>query len=381
MRPLLAPPLVVAPPVPQETGDVQPEPSPTAQELEEVSSPTTATGTGVSVSVNTNDQTFPGTFTRKDGRYRIDDLPAGEANVGFTLPPRDDSSESLGRRVKVALRAGKTSVADLDIATGSIAGVVTQRGRPVAAAFAGASNADGDSSGLQTDLKGRFHFSALPRGSWTVRVESVRDGETYRNVGLERAVIVGDGETRCDIELAATIISGRVIHAKSGEPATGGHVTLRDANGTLRAETQCEPAGDHFELEALGTGTYWVAVAMGNAETASGWIGPITLEEGVGRDGLVVPIGGSAELTAVVLEAATGRKLEGASVRLVSAGSSVFSVDAVTDAAGRASLADLPAGAYQLAVETDEHVPEVIALEIGTAPVDRTVLLAPASRK
>ena len=321
---------------------------------------------------------FPGTQTGPDGRFRLDDLPTGYAQVQFQPPSSEPNA--LRRIVRVTLRAGETTSADLTIATGSIAGRLTRRGVPVPEADISFTHASGENQGFQTDSKGRIRVTALPPGAYEVEVEGYGVGSTRQNPGLTRTVEVGSGETRCDIELASTLVSGRVVRGRTGEPVLGAHVALHDTEGWARAEATCAAGDDRFELEAPGTGTYWLAVSTKCGEAATGWLGPISVEEGVGLRDLVLPLGGAAELVVTITEVGTGRRLAGARVRVTGGSGAMFAASAIADAAGAARVGDLSPGRYRVEAETDEHVVQSAEIDIAESAESVSLALDRASR-
>lgn len=325
---------------------------------------------GMLVRAYAGGQSFPGTLTGRDGMYRLEDLPEGEATVSFDMPA--PAGHAIRRQVGVRLRAGETAHADLVVATGSIAGTVTRRGVPIREAIVFVSRSANEGIGFPTDAKGRFQAVALPPGPYEVRVESMGQGDSYCNVGFGRKVEVGGGETRCDIDLAATLISGRVVWGQTREPVSGAHVALFNKGGRLCAEAICAPDGNRFELEAPGSGSYWLSVSASRGEKPGGWLGPIAVAEGMGLRELEVPMGGTGSISVLVSDAATRQPLAGARIVLRDWEGIVFGAEAETDVSGQARLEDLSAGEYRLEVTTDDHLPRAVDLEVGTTDIEKT---------
>jgi hypothetical protein len=237
----------------------------------------------------------------------------------------------------------------------------------------------GESNRFQTDAQGRYRMRGLPPGTYGVRVEGYGIGESRQNLGIERTVEVGAGESACDIELASTLITGRVVRGTTGEPVFGAHVALYGSETWAVAQATCEPGANRFELEVPGAGVYGIAVATKPGEAAAGWLGPVTIEEGVGLQDVVVPLGGPGGISVTVQDAVTNARLSGAAVRLSAAGGPFFQASADSSADGTALLDNLSPGRYRVEAETDEHVVAAAEVVVEDAAVATTLVLERAS--
>lgn len=114
---------------------------------------------------------------------------------------------------------------------GGIAGVVTEGGLPLAGATVSLAKPmegplaglglpfQGDSLSARTDGRGRYAFDGVEVGSWEMTVD-----HPSRAMSHEEEFEVLRGENDGDVDLAVTIVRGRVTDAE-GEPVAGARVT------------------------------------------------------------------------------------------------------------------------------------------------------------
>ena len=278
--------------------------------------------------------------TDEDGRYTIDELPAGTYIVSAASK---DGWEYVQRwyvdgttpedATEVVLAAGER-LADIDIvlplrvATASISGAVRdQDGNPLAWAFVQVSPPEGDRSTSgdeparlwaygQTDNQGVYRVDRLPAGTYTVHA-SYNTGDRFGQSWYDGAdgpqtampVVLAEGETRTGLDMQVVVrplygvVAGTVTDASSGSPVGRAYVELspvyrdvvRDAPLRYGASSTVTDESGTFRLEWIPEGVYSLTV-YANGATAD-YVHPDT-------DALSTPfqvVGGETALCDVAL--------------------------------------------------------------------------------
>jgi hypothetical protein len=159
--------------------------------------------------------------TDADGRFALDDLPAGAHDV-CAFPP------GLPRAVVRSVATGNTDVR-IHLATGAtLAGTVADRGgRPCSGCTVRAETRMGGVDAEQTaDLTGAFEFRGLGADTYTIRARS-DDGQ----IGEADGVAVVDGESRRGLRVLVALgatVRGRVVE-EGGRPLRGAQVQIGGA--------------------------------------------------------------------------------------------------------------------------------------------------------
>jgi hypothetical protein len=212
--------------------------------------------------------------TDAEGRYHIEDVPAGEYNLLFFHTRLGELGVSAGPR-SVSLAPGET--ADVHLATPSLGTVVQSQclmeDRPDGAASIAGNVLDGESevplSGAYVSLTwtedgtseirsidmnaasdGTYRSCALPAG-----VPVLLTAQYYGRQNTRREIVLPQGGfQRADLQLydqAASRITATLRDATSGQPVEGAEAWLR---GT--AQRVLSDGGGHFVLEEVPPGTY-----------------------------------------------------------------------------------------------------------------------------
>ena len=254
--------------------------------------------------------------TDEDGRYLVDELPAGSYLVSAAW---EGGWEYVQRwYVDAATPEGATAVAveegerregidiavPVRVATSAIVGTVRdQDGQPLVGAFIeiGPHAAREPTSGLeparlwayaQTDKAGAYRVDRLPAGSYTVHA-SYHSGDRYghswydgaEDPGSATPVVLAEDEVRGDIDLQFVvrpiygIVAGTVSDAATGAPLRRAYVVLspvrraaaRSAPLWYRAPWAVTDESGGFRMEWIGEGTYTLTVyADGASGTCTG---------------------------------------------------------------------------------------------------------------
>ncbi len=157
------------------------------------------------------------------------------------------------------------------------------------------------------DAEGNFTLENLTPGTWKV---VARKGETFFGRTVERTVTLAGGSAEAFVELRFTRglrLSGQVRVA--GEPLPGGLLGIAPTDDEEFQWSQTDHRGA-FEMDGLEPGSYTLRIEQpgGGAENRS-----IDLEADL--EGLRIDLQPPGTLTGVVLDAATGRPLAGASLK------------------------------------------------------------------
>jgi len=340
---------------------------------------------GASVRLRLGDLVLPGAVTGEDGRYAVCDLSAGEVTVEMAVAGK------TSRRAAAQLRAGERTVLDFVGSAGSIAGRVTRNGEPVA-------GAELSLIGLRSDLgggravagaAGEFRFENLEPGRY--RVEAFRSGLRRPFLaGARREIEVGQGEVRCDLQIATGALAGRVIDSVTGQPVPAAEVQLHVwaaggpsdeggrtvLGGWAQSASQRLPAGEsRFRFDDLSPGKYFVVAVRDSGEGSSGFLGPLETSQGPWSEDLAIVLGGPGRVDVEVVEASGGPLPDSTSVWVRRADGFPFTVGAELDGSGRAVIRGLPCGPYRLDAESDIHNPAREVIEVGEVALARTLRL------
>ncbi len=268
------------------------------------------------------------------GRYRVRVTGAGllVAELRMVPVPSDEVRIVVARQV-------------------SIAGTVTDGGKPVVAALVGIrGDAIGGTLEVKTDTQGGFTVPNLPEGRYQVYA--------YQGALAARAVRVarlGAGPF-VPVELrleAGTIVVGRVID--------------RDEGVGLLAAVELRPSGDDqapryartgqdgvFRIEGVPNGR-WIADAF-----APGYLSPggVELAAGQGVPELALEPGGTIEGRVID---ADGKPIEGASVRGLTAGQNPVEISALVEQDQLRRFSGRPAAPVQVGPSPFASDPQFVA--------------------
>ena len=237
------------------------------------------------------------------GRFRVDDVPAGEATVDLFIPSRMirtsySSSGSTGPTYRhldtVRIPAGGDTRAEFDLRggfPGTIVVEATLNGAPAAGFVVRASGVMGarrrQASGGQLDAAGRLRVTPLLPGEWTLTIGPL--GGPWKQRVPAQTVLGSAGEVLVPVNLVTAPGSVRVFDAATGEPLLHRGLWLgqntkvtTDGEGWLDLDL---PAGN-YEL-CDGQDKPW---KMGTPKSSVGWT-----ESGPGQVHVRLDLDGESE--------------------------------------------------------------------------------------
>ena len=216
-----------------------------------------ATVTLTQVTGNTSSTVVGTKATADDGTYAFGDLAAGTYRVDISVDDDELSFESTSWQGQLA--AGETARADFTgtiLRTASIGGSVTVDGEGVEGVTV---TLGGDAEATDTtDTDGRYSFTGLRKGSYTVRVE-IPDTATYRVPADSLNIDVAVGQAWNNVSFTGTVLHQGTISGQvnvEGEALTGVTVTL---SGAAEAIDTTDAAGG-YTFTGLAVGIYTVTV-------------------------------------------------------------------------------------------------------------------------
>ncbi|HSK76092.1 MAG TPA: carboxypeptidase-like regulatory domain-containing protein [Thermoanaerobaculia bacterium] len=302
-----------------------------------------------------------------EGNYRISNLRPGDWEVRALVP--DSALHAEGR---VTLEAGAPE-ARLDLRFGGgfeLRGFVTRNGSPLPGASVSLRHL-GDRPALpvtaSTDTGGVFVLRGLEAGNWEMEVTHA-SGKTRHEEKLE---ITGDREVRVDLRTAS--LAGRVLDASGAGPVPGAKVSLEGTDGrpVFLADTTSDSRGA-FRLSEVSEGAWTLRVAKDGYASAREDIrmdgSPVEdLEvrlqptEGISVEARLANGRSPQQLRAVAFDA---------NGRVVAQGDYPAGENGVT------RLANVPAGSWQLLVESADSAPVTVSVT-SPGPVVPVVLPQP----
>lgn len=187
----------------------------------------------------------------QDGSFALEGLTPGT----WALVVVDQDTGTHASLVGGAeFAAGAADVRLVVAATRGLAGRVTdEKGRPVERVNVRATPAGGgDAREIFTDAQGRFQWSGLPAGDWTVTAR-------HPDVGRAEATRVATGAPEISLVLRAdAVLSARLLDG-AGRPVRQADVAVTDDAGAVVARCRTDSEG-RFETRALPAGEYGVRV-------------------------------------------------------------------------------------------------------------------------
>ncbi len=275
---------------------------------------------GVTVSLSNG----ASTATAGGGNYRFDTVEQGSYTVTISGFPADASFDATSAPANIG-DAGGTITVDFRgsyIRTASIMGTVTVENMGLGGVTVRLSGmADAETA---TDNSGQFSFTGLRAGTYSVEISSF-DANEVSFSSTSGAATVGVGESKVvsfdGTYLRTAGIMGQV--SVEGDGLGGVTVTLM---GQGAEETKVTDAGGLYAFSQLRSGDYTVAISgydtedyefsttsksvtIATGETANvpfdgtllrtaGIAGRVSLDDGMGLDGVTVTLAGAAEATA-----------------------------------------------------------------------------------
>ncbi len=318
---------------------------------------------GVTVSLSNG----ASTATAGGGNYRFDTVEQGSYTVTISGFPADASFDATSAPASIGDTGGTVTVdfRGTYIRTASILGTITVEGSGLGGVTVRLPGmADGQTT---TDDSGQFSFTGLRAGTYSVEISGFDTNEVSFS-STSGAATVGVGESKVvsfdGTYLRTAGIQGQV--SVDGEGLGGVTVTLV---GEGEERTDVTDAGGLYAFSALKSGTYQVAITnpdpedyeftttsksatVATGETANvpfegtllrtaGIAGRVSLDDGMGLDGVTVTLAGAAEATAM------------------------------TSNGGQYAFAGLAAGTYVLSIEN----PDANAYSFAEDEMMKTVML------
>ena len=188
-------------------------------------------------------------YSQLDGSFTVARVPRGE--VTFTAAPFAVVSPA-----RVVLAKAEESVVIEVTRLGSLRGLVTREGKPVAEAkievYSGA-----NSFSARSDLTGRYTVRGLPAGRFRVVASSVTAGGF---VDLEGIKLTEQEDRALDLELSsAATIAGRVVSGE-GTPISGAVVVLTHTQSGDEGKSVTDSDGRFLCNQMTGGGDYQAQV-------------------------------------------------------------------------------------------------------------------------
>ncbi len=321
----------------------------------------------------------PGTLittTNLDGAYTLAGVPQGDFTVRATDPLTGAYGSSSGR----VNTDGETVLADITLAgRGRVSGTVFLADGSTPVAFATVSlQADNGRIVTQSDVHGRYEFSAVPLGRVTVtaREQGGNDG------GTASTDLAGDGDAvSLDVSFVGTgSISGAIL-TTAGDPIDApAQLTLirRDLSPLLTAAalpamfTTFSDAGGHFRFDDIPAGSFTVTAELlsGGVSLAGNASGTVAAD-GQRLDDLHIVIEAFASVAGRVLRSDGERPAVSAAVALSGRSDHTgqqFDVSTLADGDGWYSFGHLPLGPFRItATDPSTHGLGIAAGRIDTA--------------
>jgi Carboxypeptidase regulatory-like domain/PDZ domain len=311
------------------------------------------------------------------GRYRVQLPPARyslEAQADGYAPARDFTdlagNESKDFRLDPAAR---------------IAGRLVTAGdqRPVAGAEIRAQSSerrfDVRISPVTSDGDGKFHFDALPGGSFLV---SARKDDMVGTLAQPLTIAAG-GQSDVEIIMSVGLAFSGMVKSVDGKPVAGAQISLRvqtpGQGGPLNDPISGRgDAAGRFRIAGLLPGNYMI---IASAEGRAPKMEPLSLQASLARD---LVLEGTTGVSGVVLtsngQPAPGAEIE-ASVRPDGTNRMGSGDWATADSQGRFTLTRLGAGKLAIAARQGNEAATLENLPIGSGQkTDLTIKLQPGGR-
>ena len=285
------------------------------------------------------------------GHYRIEIARSGYRTLILNTVLETGDKRNLGE-IRLDVRATDPDTGE-PVTTGLIRGQVTDRrgGAPLA----GATVALAGGTSLTTGPDGRYLLDGVGAGSVSVSASAPGYGQAQGQaevVAGQTLVFSPALEPEPDGDVT---LSGTVTTRDSNEPVAGAMVTAQVGSESKSATTGADGV---YQVDELNDGELTVTVIAGGFEPASGvaqaspgadiTFSPRLVEEGAS--------GGeqSGGFTGTVVDAITGRGIEGARVLVEGEG---YQEDSLTDQDGGFQVTGLAAGDVTLEVSLDGYLP------------------------
>ncbi len=272
----------------------------------------------------------------RDGRYRLENVPAGEIEVR-AMAQSSDGNTLLTEPMKVMLADGGEVEANFELrAEASVRGTVYDHDQPApgrAIRFSSNESMFGTTSGAN----GEYTIKALPRGTYNVTVSTTGD----REFATTRTIT---GSDRFDIRMEWSRVEGRVVDAQ-GAAIAGAQIVFTSDKDSSRAVEAKSDSNGAFVATLAGSGGLFVRAEKEGFTTFAKQIpsdsGPI-----------VITLERSEGLHVRLVDARTGQTLGGYAVAVNGAG---ILVARASDGTDRTLTVPVGAGTYRIAVSATNY--------------------------
>ena len=217
---------------------------------------------------NTSDQTLYPVTTDASGNYDITDLPEGTYDLTVGGDPWETQYLS-----GIQISNGSTvSAENFTLAAGaSVNGQVVVNGTPVADAFVGLTDSDGNTVSTTTDTNGHYTFSGLSAGAYTENVSA----EGYARSSAPVTLVSGTTTTAASVSLSPGNTLAVTLLGPSSNVPTNGIVEL-DQAGQLVAISYVNAQGQ-VDFSGLSDGIYQLQMS---ADDLASMIATVNLSGG-----------------------------------------------------------------------------------------------------
>lgn len=282
-----------------------------------------------------------------DGRFVLEDVPAGKWLVGVTA-----KGYQAGRAAGVVVEeATTTDGVEIRVSPGTtlkvrVTDAKSGRGVPEAqvrvAGEAGGGSGQIASGELVTDVDGRLEVEGLAPGR--AKVSVLHADYTNRTESVE----LKEGGSSVEVALSRGSSLGGVVLSESRQPMPGAEVSLEGANAPGRGagfgggESATSDASGRFRFDHLSPGRYTLAASVPAQSTD-----PVeaVVVAGESKDDVVLVLAGGATIRGVVSGLPETLR---AGVGVSASGPRDFRASARTGADGRFELSGAPAGTISL---------------------------------
>jgi WD40 repeat protein len=207
-------------------------------------------------------------LTGPDGSFSFLGVPFGPATVSISVPtgylPLEPASGSAG----IVVSAGGTTTQNFTLTGhGSIAGVVTGDGAPMAGVVVSVSGTGSYTASQSSGPEGTYEFSGVPSGPATVSVAVPAGYEVLDPSGGSAEVQVIPAQTTAqDFALAhlRATVAGAVVAdcPAAGTPVESVVVEVRDAATSVLAGTATTGPDGGYSISNLDAGAYVVSITV-----------------------------------------------------------------------------------------------------------------------
>lgn len=312
---------------------------------------------GTTVAAMGTDQYSQSTRVGADGRYELDNVPAGVVTIRGTATDSAGSTRSVTRQVTVS---GDQPVltADLVFNQGyTLSGHVTQGDQPVAGAmvFATLQGGGGRQASSRTDDAGGYSLAGLQEGTYTVNaISNLAGGGASRRLTVELT-----SDQNLDLAFPSAKIGGQVVDADRKTPVPDAMVTAAALDTTTAGAGLQRPAttdsNGRFSFTNVDPGSYTLTTSKPDYRVDKR---SVTAAD-QGTDALVVEMTREAGMGIKVQDGLFGLPLHGVTVRVFDTQSApVYGPASIAlDDNGEGEIPSLPPGTYTVVAGASGYAP------------------------